>query len=453
MIRHDDPTPLIAGAVDVSTVMEKLSSVRPVFHSEADFQHAFAWVLREIEPSLQIRLEVRQDTREYVELLCFGPRARTAVEFKYFTRTWVGADPVTGESFHLRNHEATDLGRQGFVFDIARLEKFCASGRASNGFAIMLTNDQRLWQPPATAKLTRDQAFRIHEGQKKTCRVCCAGARKVATTPAASGPCPAATRSPGATTPTSTARTDNSDGLLRRLSQHDPNRLLTSRIAIPPVRIVTGGVFGARWLVDELCDEVTSEDVGDPRQLQPGHPVDGQRVSTVGSAQQSTGDRSDVTPVAAGDGEEQGIADLVTPGKGERDVDASGQRGSRSGIGRELSKPRSLPGLSSCNLHGICEGRIELLFQEGQTLRLHLSYRVLDALTLDDLGDDPRAQGSRIHRLTDVSGRRDLRRETSRLLNPVTHEPGRKDMGQRGARRCCSRPAYRTGHRAALPTP
>ncbi|MDQ0366686.1 hypothetical protein [Catenuloplanes indicus] len=166
MIRHDDPTPLIAGAVDVSTVMEKLSSVRPVFHSEADFQHAFAWVLREIEPSLQIRLEVRQDTREYVELLCFGPRARTAVEFKYFTRTWVGADPVTGESFHLRNHEATDLGRQGFVFDIARLEKFCASGRASNGFAIMLTNDQRLWQPPATAKLTRDQAFRIHEGQK-----------------------------------------------------------------------------------------------------------------------------------------------------------------------------------------------------------------------------------------------------------------------------------------------
>jgi hypothetical protein len=165
MIRHDGPVPLIAGAVDVSTVMEKLSAVRPVFHSEADFQHAFAWVLREIEPSLQIRLEVRQDTRKYVDLLCFGPQGRTAVEFKYFTRTWVGTDPATGESFHLRNHEATDLGRQGFVFDIARLEKFCAAGRASNGFAIMLSNDQRLWQPAATAKVTRDLAFRIHEGR------------------------------------------------------------------------------------------------------------------------------------------------------------------------------------------------------------------------------------------------------------------------------------------------
>ena len=165
MIRHDDPMPPIAGAVDVSTVMEKLSSTRPVFHSEADFQHAFAWALREIEPSLQVRLEVRQDTREYVDLLCFGPQGRTAVEFKYFTRTWVGTDPGTGESFHLRNHEATDLGRRGLVFDIARLEKFCAAGRASNGFAIMLSIDQRLWQPAATAKLTRDQAFRIHEGR------------------------------------------------------------------------------------------------------------------------------------------------------------------------------------------------------------------------------------------------------------------------------------------------
>jgi len=35
----------IAGAVDVDTVRARLSSVRRVFHSEADFQHAFAWVL------------------------------------------------------------------------------------------------------------------------------------------------------------------------------------------------------------------------------------------------------------------------------------------------------------------------------------------------------------------------------------------------------------------------
>jgi hypothetical protein len=67
----------IAGAVDVDTVLARLSSVRRVFHSEADFQHAFAWVLHEVDPSLNIRLEVRQDKREYVDLFCFGPKGRS----------------------------------------------------------------------------------------------------------------------------------------------------------------------------------------------------------------------------------------------------------------------------------------------------------------------------------------------------------------------------------------
>lgn len=30
---------------------------RPVFHSEADFQYAFAWELQRTSPSVQIRLE------------------------------------------------------------------------------------------------------------------------------------------------------------------------------------------------------------------------------------------------------------------------------------------------------------------------------------------------------------------------------------------------------------
>ena len=90
----------IAGAVDVDTVLARLSSVRRVFHSEADFQHAFAWVLHKVDPSLNIRLEVRQDKREYVDLFCFGPKGRTAVEFKYFTARWDCTDPVTQEARH-----------------------------------------------------------------------------------------------------------------------------------------------------------------------------------------------------------------------------------------------------------------------------------------------------------------------------------------------------------------
>lgn len=34
---------IIAGSIDLSEVMQRLATVRKVFHSEADFQHAFAW--------------------------------------------------------------------------------------------------------------------------------------------------------------------------------------------------------------------------------------------------------------------------------------------------------------------------------------------------------------------------------------------------------------------------
>jgi hypothetical protein len=98
-------------------------------------------------------------------MLCSGPEGRTAVEFKYFTARWDGTDPATGEEFHLRGHAATDLARRNFVFDIARLERFRASGRAINGLAIMVSNDRRLWAPVLSTRVTRDQEFRIHEGR------------------------------------------------------------------------------------------------------------------------------------------------------------------------------------------------------------------------------------------------------------------------------------------------
>ncbi|MFC4035890.1 hypothetical protein ACFO3J_31135 [Streptomyces polygonati] len=70
--------------------MAQLRQDRPVFHSEADLQHSFARVLWELAPKIQSRLEVRQnapDARgaEYLDLLCVGPSACTAIEFKYRT--------------------------------------------------------------------------------------------------------------------------------------------------------------------------------------------------------------------------------------------------------------------------------------------------------------------------------------------------------------------------------
>jgi hypothetical protein len=142
---------------------------RPVFHSEADLQHAFAVVLREIHPGLQVRLEAPYPRRRAVDLLCFGPGGRTLVEFKRFTAAWSGDDPNTGELFTLKQQAADDVARRNFVFDIARLEEFCATAMVpTNGLVIMISNGASLWTEPRPGEVTRDADFRIHDGQIPT---------------------------------------------------------------------------------------------------------------------------------------------------------------------------------------------------------------------------------------------------------------------------------------------
>ncbi|MFE5484645.1 hypothetical protein [Streptomyces sp. NPDC056527] len=144
-----------------------------MFHSEADLQHGFARVLWELAPGIQSRLEVRQplaetDGAEHLDLMCIGPSARTAVEFKYFKARWAGVAGPLEEEYALASHAATDLGRLGFVSDIVRLERFCTHPD-QNGLALLLTNDRALWTPPKDgARRTRDADFRIHEGRTLT---------------------------------------------------------------------------------------------------------------------------------------------------------------------------------------------------------------------------------------------------------------------------------------------
>ncbi|MDH6217274.1 hypothetical protein [Streptomyces pseudovenezuelae] len=164
-----DADTTIAGQISLGDVIEQLSRHRPVFHSEADLQHSFARVLWELTPDVRSRLEVPQrlsGRSEYLDLLCIGPSARTAIEFKYFTRTWAGAVGTPAEDYALKGHAATDLARLHFVRDIARLERFCRRSD-QNGLAIMLTNDASLWTPPGPGRAqTRDRDFRIHQGRE-----------------------------------------------------------------------------------------------------------------------------------------------------------------------------------------------------------------------------------------------------------------------------------------------
>jgi hypothetical protein len=157
---------LVAGTLPLDAVMRQLAAERPVFHSEHDFQHAFAQVVHHLDRSLELRLEVPQGNREHVDLRCFGPQGRTAIEFKYFTSAWQGVDPTTGEEFRLRAHAAADLARLYFVTDLVRLEMLCQDDPLTDGIAVLLTNHAGLWsEPPSRRRLTNDREFRLHDGR------------------------------------------------------------------------------------------------------------------------------------------------------------------------------------------------------------------------------------------------------------------------------------------------
>ncbi len=159
----------IAGRLGLSNVMAHLAGQRPVFHSEADFQFAFAQSVAALDDTIEVRLEVpqRAERRTYVDLVCFADQ-RTLIEFKYVTRAWSAALGPSTEQFHLRSHEALDLARLHFIHDVTRLEEWTADRTDTNGFAVLLTNDNRLWEHPKSVRVTRDQAYRFHQGEKLT---------------------------------------------------------------------------------------------------------------------------------------------------------------------------------------------------------------------------------------------------------------------------------------------
>ncbi|MYJ73713.1 MAG: hypothetical protein F4089_00880 [Gammaproteobacteria bacterium] len=150
---------------DIETTMRELSRDRPLFHSEADFQHALAWRIHKAMPDCGVRLEYRpfSDQRMYVDLWLAG--YGVAVELKYRTRMFTHMHD--GESFALRNQAANPVQRYEYLKDIQRLERLSGLPEARAGFAILLTNDDLYWKEPETAyDQTIDSALRLHEGQR-----------------------------------------------------------------------------------------------------------------------------------------------------------------------------------------------------------------------------------------------------------------------------------------------
>ena len=153
--------------IDIHSIMTRLSEGRKIFHSEADFQHALAWQIRESTPECEVRPEFnpipREDRRMSLDI--WLPIEKVAIELKYGTRRL----EVTSrrEHFVLRDQNGVDVNGYGFLKDIERLEREVEEGRAEGAFAILLTNDQSFWKPSQRTDIV-GSAFRIHEGKRIT---------------------------------------------------------------------------------------------------------------------------------------------------------------------------------------------------------------------------------------------------------------------------------------------
>lgn len=149
----------------VLDAIERLREQRPVFYSEADFQHALAWEMHLAEPSAQVRLEapLLAGGRERLDLWFADRSQRLAIELKYPRapfRAEIEGEPTP---FERRSQDAEDDTRYAIAQDLRRIERLIEEGHADAGCVLVLTNIRSMWRVPPRPTTALDAAFRIHE--------------------------------------------------------------------------------------------------------------------------------------------------------------------------------------------------------------------------------------------------------------------------------------------------
>ena len=146
--------------IEIAKLMNELPRDRPVFHSEADFQHALAWQIHKSNPENAVRLEYRPrpESAMYVDL--WSASEGLVIELKYRTRKLNCR--VGNEHFQLRDQRAHPPSRYSFLKDLQRLEYFVRTvPDVRAGVAVFLTNDAAYWNKPSRGDVV-DANFRLH---------------------------------------------------------------------------------------------------------------------------------------------------------------------------------------------------------------------------------------------------------------------------------------------------
>ncbi len=148
----------------IADAIKNLREKRPIFHSEADFQHALAWEIHLSHPLATVRLEINPNVvggkRAHLDILVKDNDALCAIELKY--KTGKLDAQFKDEQFRLLNHGAQDIGRYDFIKDIVRLEELVTAYPKAAGYVVLLTNDGSYWRPPGSSN-TADAQFRIYQ--------------------------------------------------------------------------------------------------------------------------------------------------------------------------------------------------------------------------------------------------------------------------------------------------
>ena len=144
-------------------LMDRLSHMRPIFHSEADFQLVLVQQIPNFVPDCKVIMEHRPFSQEQMRIDIWLPKQKVAIELKYSTQMLNHSEG--GEYFSLKNHSANDLRRYDFLKDIERLERVSLQNHVRGGFAIFLTNDPLYWERPKRPN-NNDAAFHLYEGRQ-----------------------------------------------------------------------------------------------------------------------------------------------------------------------------------------------------------------------------------------------------------------------------------------------
>lgn len=154
--------------LDLSSILQILSHKRPIFHSEADFQFALAWEIKQALPDCHIRLEFPppSDPSKSVDLLVRCGEFVYPIELKYKSKLL--STNSKAESFNLKDHSAQDLGCYDFLKDLLRIESLARSlDNFKAGFTIWLTNDPFYWQTPRNPSAGYAE-FSVHDNAVKS---------------------------------------------------------------------------------------------------------------------------------------------------------------------------------------------------------------------------------------------------------------------------------------------